>query len=318
MFWGVLLLFCLGLLGFGLGPRVKLRNEFKAIQLPEDLDDYLRQSEKNIKLTTPDVAKKIVWANKNTKEKTKISMVYLHGYMATSMETHPVTKRIAEHFGANVFYTRIDRHGETKERFAGTKADLWLEDTLEAWEIGKRIGEKVIIIGVSTGATLATWLSNTQSVPELAGLVFISPNFHPADSSSKILLLPWGTQIAKLIVGDEYHPWEPYDETQAKYWVTEPSLKATAQMMALVNLVDKLDLSKQSMPTLVFYSEDDDVVSIPKIKEKFKTIGAEQKKLIQVDTKNNPSSHVLAGDIVGMYATDFVVESTIQFLVSVL
>jgi len=36
----------------------------------------------------------------------------------------------------------------------------WKLDTLEAYEVAKRLGDKIILVSVSTGSTLSTWLVN--------------------------------------------------------------------------------------------------------------------------------------------------------------
>ncbi len=296
------------------GPKVTIDTAIKPVSLPDDLDAYLSDKEQDFLLTAPDVAKKIVWFNPTVKKKTKLSIVYLHGYSATLMETHPLTENIANSLTANVFYTRLAGHGETKEEFAKATANSWLQDTIEAWEIGKAIGEKVIIIGTSTGATLATWLVMTQQVSELQALIFISPNYHPAESSARLLLWPWGIKLLEVATGNAFHPWEPLNEDQGIYWMTSPALSSSAHLMALVDHVDSFDLSKLQKPVLIFYSQLDTVVSVPKIKEKYALIGSGVKKLVPVQNENNPSKHVLAGDIVGHTTTTFVEETTLSFL----
>ncbi len=296
------------------GPRVTIDMEVKPVVLEDDLDNYLSKQEQQFPLTTPDVAKKIVWQNNVTKEKTKYSIVYLHGYSATLMETHPLTRNIATKLEANIFYTRLTGHGQTKEEFAKATANGWLQDTLEAWEIGKAIGERVVVIGTSTGATLAIWLAITRQLPELQALIFISPNFYPADSSARMLLWPWGVKLVELVTGNAYHPWEPLNEDQGTYWMTSPALLSSAHLMALVDHVDSFELSNLQKPTLILYSELDDVVSVSKIKEKYEQIGSPTKKLVNVQNDSNPSKHVLAGYILGNTTTRFVENSIVQFL----
>ncbi len=302
--------------GILLGPMVKIETTVQPVSLPDDLDHYLSTKEQQAHLTTRDVAKKIVWADPGKKNKTKISVIYLHGYSATLMETHPLTEKIGQKLKANVFYTRLAGHGEIKEKFAEATANDWLQDTLEAWEIGKRIGEDVIIVATSTGATLATWLALTQPVDRLKALIFVSPNFWPADKTAPVLLWPWGVQIVKLTTGSEYHPWEPANDRQAKYWMCSPSIRTSSQVIGLVEYVDSLDIRELKVPSLILYSELDDVVSVPKIKEKYKLIGSPLKKLVAVNSENNPSKHVLAGDILGVHTTEFVREKIEEYLFS--
>lgn len=301
---------------FILGPKESIEFSIKAIDLPDDLDSYLLANESNVRLMSDDIKKTIRWVDPDKKQKTKFSIIYLHGYTATSRETHPLTNEIADRIGANVYYIRLTGHGQPKEEFMRATVFDWSQDTMEAWEIGKRIGEKVIIIGTSTGATLASWLATSQDMSSLAALVFISPNFGLANKTAPVLLLPWGVQLAGLITGSPYYTWEPANKDQGKYWQTSPSHKTTAQLAKLVSYLDQQDLSEIKAPLLTLYSEYDDTVSVPKIKEKQTSFGSERKQLISVDSRNNPSKHVLAGDIVGYNTTGIVKKAILDFLAS--
>ena len=55
----------------------------------------------------------------------------------------------------------------------------WLNDTWEAYQIGQQLGERVIVIGVSTGGTAATWLATQPETSSLMATVLISPTMHP-------------------------------------------------------------------------------------------------------------------------------------------
>jgi len=46
-----------------LGPKPKIDTRLKPIHLPEDLDNYLRESEAKYPDITPGAEKTIVWAN---------------------------------------------------------------------------------------------------------------------------------------------------------------------------------------------------------------------------------------------------------------
>lgn len=102
-------------------------------------------------LLVPGAEKTIIWAN-DSREKTPLSIIYLHGFSATCRETAPVFDRVAEKLGANLFYTRLTGHGRDSEAMGEVTLNAFLNDAMEAWEIGRTIGEEVIIVGTSTGA----------------------------------------------------------------------------------------------------------------------------------------------------------------------
>ena len=124
---------------------------------------------------------------------------------------------------------------------------------MEAFEIGKKIGKRVIIIGSSTGCTLAAWLaSQDEYQKDIFSLVFISPNFYTASKMTKLFLYPAGVGFAKLIFGD-IRKWEPLNEQMAKYWNHEYRWEALTPMIVLVEHVQNISFEKIHTPSLMLY-----------------------------------------------------------------
>ena len=86
---------------------------------------------------------------------------------------------------------------------AATAGDWW-NDTAEALAIGRRLGERVIVIGTSTGATMATLaLADPALSAGVAGLVGFAPNYHLIGVPIEITHLPFARQISSLVGGAE-------------------------------------------------------------------------------------------------------------------
>ena len=71
-------------------------------------------------------------------------------------------------------------------------------DGLEALEIGRRLGERVILFGTSTGATvIAEVLAREGEAQDIAGAALVSPNFRIADPNAPLHegLVPLLTQF---------------------------------------------------------------------------------------------------------------------------
>lgn len=92
-----------------------------------------------------------------------------------------------------------------RSRCQTTLINAWLNDTVASFEIGKRIGRQVIMMGVSTDGTAVTWLAAQPGIEALHASFLISPNFSPADKSARVLLWPWGRQLAELFIGREWY-----------------------------------------------------------------------------------------------------------------
>jgi esterase/lipase len=259
------------------GPRITFDMHLKTFNLPEDIDQYLAQSEALFHDIVPGAEKTIVWANA-TKTKTPLSIVYLHGFSATRQETAPLSDKVAAQLGANLYYTRLSGHGRTGASLAEGTVNDWLNDTLEALEIGKRLGDRVIVIGTSTGGTLATWLAEQPNTKAVLAYVMISPNFGLRDPNSEILTWPWARQFVSLLVGPEYS-WTPMNDQQDKYWTHRYPSTALVTMMGLVKHVRESDLASIKKPVLIIYSPNDRIVNAKEVERRYAQFGSGLKEL---------------------------------------
>jgi len=260
-----------------------------------ELDGWLANSEASIPDLRPGTAKGIVWAG-NEKKRTPWSVVYIHGFSASRMETAPVADEVAKALGANLFYTRLSGHGLPGEAMGRASAQDWLADTLEAVRIGQALGDKVLVISCSTGSTLSTWLGTTPQAAKVNAFVFISPNFGLKNKMSELINMPWGKQIATAVSGEtiSYEQTDPREKTA---WTGSYPTKALFPMMALVKKVRDSDLSAFKTPVLVLYSAADQTVDPDNIKQAFADFGSTQKTIDAVIYSQSKGQHVLAGDI---------------------
>jgi esterase/lipase len=287
-------------LAFFLGPVNEFGAETPAVRPAppsalSDLDHWLADSESKFPQLRPGTAKGIVWA-KNEKVKTPWSVVYIHGFSASRLETAPLAEQVAASLGANLFYTRLTGHGLTGEDMGKASAQDWLADTMEAVHIGRTLGEKVLVISCSTGSTLSTWLGARQAAFSADAFVFISPNFGLKNKMSELINGHWGQQIATAVSGDTIR-YEQTDARESVAWTGSYPTKALFPMMALVKKVRESDLASFKSPVLVLYSPDDQTVDPENIKLVFSKLGSEQKTIEAVTYSKSKGQHVLTGDI---------------------
>jgi len=196
---------------------------------------------------------------------------------------------------------------------ARATAGDWLQDATDAVAVASTLGERVVLVGSSTGAALALWAAlKAPQRARIAALVLLSPNFHPADRQSRLLLLPWGSLLARLTVGAE-RCFSPVSPEQERHWTTCYPSEALLPMMALVERIRTEDLTALRTPTLVFYSPADQVVDPLETERYFGELGAEPKRLMPIE-RAGTANHVLAGDIMAPENTDRVVRETLAFL----
>ncbi len=277
------------------------------------LDGWIAQQEKAVADIRSGTAKGIVWHGA-VGERTPWSVVYLHGFSASRLETAPLAEQVAQALGANLFQSRLTGHGRVSPDAMGeARVQDWLADTTEATAIGQLLGEKLLVIGVSTGATLATWLALRPQGRAVAAQVFISPNFGPRDKRSEIINGPWGQQIALALQGDT-RGWTPDDPREAKAWTSRYPTRALFPMMALVDHVRASDMAAFQTPLLVLYSEQDKTVDPQLTRDVFARIASTHKKAIVVDYSESAGQHVLAGDIRAPKATAPMAESIVSWV----
>jgi len=300
------------------GPRTKIDSEVESLSIPSDpaeLEQYLTESESRYADIVPGTEKTIIWANAE-KTKTPISIVYIHGFSASRQETAPLSDEIAAQLGANLFYTRLSGHGRTGAAMTEPTVSDWLNDTNEAFEIGKRLGDKVIVIGVSTGGPLAAWLAEQPNTDEALAFILISPNFAPYDHTAEVLTYPWAKQFAPLILGAEYS-WTPQNDRHAQYWTHTYPSTALVTMMGLVKFVRNSDLGSITKPVLVIYSPNDTVVDPAETEKRFAKIGSNLKQIdpiLSSGLNGDTGNHVLAGDILSPNNTGEIKNLILDFL----
>lgn len=285
-----------------------------APKIPEDVDSWLAQRESQVGDVDPWATKMVVWHRPEAPAPTDLVVVYLHGYSATRQETAPLADTVAARLGANLFYARLSGHGRPGDRLAEVTAHDWLEDGAEAMAVASRLGERVLIIATSTGATVATWMAASGHWDhQLAGVAFISPNFRIRDPGARLLTLPWGGFLAELVLGD-YRSWEAANPDQDRYWTTRYPTRAVLPMAALVKSVNGLDHGSIQTPLWMALSPNDQVVSWERAKEVFDAWGSDHKELVEVPESGDPANHVLAGDVLSPNTTLPLARSIVAFV----
>jgi esterase/lipase len=254
---------------------------------------YLETSEAQYSDIVSGAEKSISWFGEPSSS-TPISIVYLHGFSATHKELSPMTEQLAEQLQANVFYSRLTGHGRSGDAMALATTQAWKKDAREAYEVGTLIGERVLLIGTSTGGTLSTWVSAQPFADKLLANILISPNFSVKSSGAWLLKNPIGLWLAKQLNGD-YRGFEPVNEFHAMYWTERYPLDALVPMLELLDEVDELEKSGITAPHLLVYSPNDQVIDVNKALETAKQLTSASVTLVPFTTSTDPGQHVLVG-----------------------
>ncbi|MEQ8479087.1 MAG: alpha/beta hydrolase [Hoeflea sp.] len=282
---------------FLLGPRPVIDTEvrFDETTLPDDIESHVRQADARLDDLRPGNQRQIVWAYPASRARTPLAIVYIHGYSASPGETRPMPDLVAEKLGANLYFARLAGHGRSGEAMLDGTVQAWLDDFAESVAIGRRLGERVVVMATSTGATLATYAaSRPELVRDVAGLVQISPNYGLQATGSGLLTIPWAETLLPLI-GGEQRSWEPRNELHAQYWTYEYPNLALPQMGGLIDLAAGIDPSQIRIPSLFVYSPMDSVIVPEKVRSMAGRWGGPVRTL-EITDSDDPNNHVIAGD----------------------
>ena len=300
---------------FFLGPRPDNDDSvtFSADAIGDDLDAYLERTEAAVENLRPGAEKQIVWHYSTSRQPTELGIIYVHGFSATNREIRPVPDRVAQALKANLYFARLAGHGRDGPAMGEATMGVWANDMAEAIAIGRKFAKKLIIIGTSTGGTLASWAAAHPELSEdIAGLVLISPNYALQDISTGMMNMPWAETILPMIGGRE-RSWEPRNEQQGKWWTTRYPTKAIFPMGALLAKVEAIDKSGIDIPALFIFSNADKVVSPEATQEVASQWGGDVQ-VMKIDTPDDPFSHVITGDILSPTTTEPVANRIVDWI----
>ena len=276
---------------------------------PDSLEAYIAERERAHKLK-PDNHARIVWAD-STRSRTEYAVVYLHGFSASQKEGDPVHRRFASEFGCNLYLARMADHGiDTVDAMINFTSDRWWASAREALAIGKRLGEKVIIMSTSTGGTMA--LALAAAFPnDVHALINMSPNVAINNDAAFLLNDPWGLYIARIVTGGKYREWDAPPERK-QYWYSQYRLEAVVELEEMLeSKMTKETFAKIKQPCLTLYyykneEQQDPEVKVSAMLDMMAQLGTphEQKRAVAIPDAN---AHVLgcslvSQDVEGVYS----------------
>jgi len=286
---------------FLLGPTPHdpiLSTKVKPLDLSMDgLDEYMLNKEGEFNIVKGAEAQ-VIWADSVPKV-TTYSVVYLHGFSATHPEGQPIHINFAKRYGLNLYLSRLADHGlvDDQEPMLNLSPDRLYNSAKEAIAIGRLIGEQVIVIATSTGATMALHLASGGN--DIHSLILYSPNVDLADESSKILNYPWGLNIARMVVGSDYYEYDNQDNPGRRYWTNRYRLEAVQTVRTIVDhtMTEEVFMNVEQPVFVGYYykneEEKDNSVSIPAIHDMVKKLGTDNEK-IRVINFPDADAHVIS------------------------
>ncbi|KOH45871.1 alpha/beta hydrolase [Sunxiuqinia dokdonensis] len=321
----LIVVFLFGIFVYVIGPKPEkpeFNPELEELNVSLDnLDQFIQVKEADLPVK-PGNESKVVWQDNELKYKTKHCLLYLHGFSASGFEGDPTHVNFARHFQANAYIPRLASHGlDVPDPLLDMTPDRLYESAKEALQIANLLGEKVIVMGTSTGGTLALKLA--ADFPELmAGLILMSPNIRINNPAAFLLSKPWGLQIARQSNGGIYRQTnEDLNAEECNYWNCFYRMEATVYLQQLVasTMHGELFRKVEKPLFLAYYYQDeehqDDVVRVDAMLNMFDQLGTPE--ALKRKQAFNAGTHVIGS---GMFSKtrDEVEQACIDFASEVL
>lgn len=275
------------------------------------LDAQLADNEAKVGGIREGCAKQVIWAD--GPQKTKVSVVYVHGFSATLGEVRPLPDLVAKALGANLFYTRLAGHGQDGDAMGRATLEDWNADVAEALEIGAAIGDEMVVIGCSTGCTLLT--TALAQGAQAKAIVHLSPNYGLTNFFAKGLLnLPGIEWWGRYVVG-KTQSFEPRSAAHAQFWTLKYDTNAIFTMAAAVRETLATRIERIKTPAYFAYAETDRVVNPKKTRAVMARWGGPVHEDILIQGPEDDSDgHVMAGEVMSPRQTEPTAQRIIEWV----
>lgn len=287
-----------------------------------DVQEMVARKESVVAGLRPTLAKGVVWADPENKARTEWVVLFLHGFSSARSELSPMCERLAAELKANCYFGRLPGHG-LEENQIGTGVmslcnpfSMGQEDvtckgyTLEAIEalvIAQSLGDKVLLVGMSTGAVLSAWMcTQTWLQKSIHACVVFSLNAcsKPTTVIKCIGWIPFLRELAFWAVcGGFTERIVPKSEAQAEFRTYVYPQHLLASVLDCSDALALQDPAQCKVPILAFHNPADHVADFD-MAERF-VAQIPGGKMVQVKPKENEEQHMITGSACAPSTLDF-------------
>ena len=261
-----------------------------------ELDQLITDSERAVGNIKRDNEARIVWFD-DKPVKTSFSIVYLHGFTASQGEGYPIHRDIARRYGCNLYLSRLYGHGIDKDAFRDMTMDKLIDSALFAYSVGRKIGENVILMGTSTGASLAILIASLYR--EVKGIIAYSPLIDFHEIKARLIRSPYFRFLLTQLIRFKYiHKSNNITPEEEQYWYTDYHINGLIALNKFIQTyMQTKTYQKVTQPFFLGYyyrdkKEQDPTVSVKKMMSMYQQLGtsADRKKMINF---RNANAHVI-------------------------
>ncbi|HKJ34207.1 MAG TPA: alpha/beta hydrolase [Balneolales bacterium] len=265
-----------------------------------ELDKQIREREYAHEDLKPDNEARIVWFN-DDKEVTEYSLVYIHGFTASQGEGYPTHVEFGKRYGCNVYLCRLFGHGLGDDALDDITPQRFIDSAVHALAVGKKIGKKVILMGTSTGASLAIFLASRFK--KINGVITYSPLIDFYDRRVKLL----GNSgvnftLTKLLNIKYVYAHINTSDKEKQYWYNHYRIEGLKALKQLILLTMNFDTYRNiTQPFFLGYyyldqRNQDRRVSVPAMLKMYKDLGTNDELKRKINFQQS-KAHVIASSI---------------------
>ena len=275
----------------------------------------------------PKAGSAVLWAKGKRNEQADLCVLFIHGWSASCQECSPVDERIAEGLGAHLMRFRLPGHGVSPHERGGfsmrdtATREALFQDAGTALALASLLGKRVIVLGCSTGGTLALWLAvQPWAQPHISGVLLISAALRLNKPTPQLyvrvrwahLLLPkaLATPLLNLIVGSVYRI--PYrNARQAECWtLVYPAAAAINAIGVFVTAETVVDPAAIVAPVLSWHNPGDPTANYEYTKQFVARVPVNRWETVT----DSELQHNITGDIQSPSTVDRIVTQGLEFL----
>ena len=239
-------------------------------------EHYLANYELQFRDIVHGAQSQIIWFD--GQQKTRKVIVYLHGFSATHQELQPLPQQLAQYYQANLLLPRLSGHARHGHCLAKVHYHDWFDDMWRIIQIASVMGDEIILLGNSTGASLINYLLQQPKLLKLLPAkvianVQLSPNFainHPLIHLLKLPFVSWF--LSRFYRGNYKVP--AFNSQHLKFWTTAYPLRSVVSLQRLLDWLHTSHMGRIFTPTLFVYNQFDPVVKVSAIKKAIQGYGA--------------------------------------------
>lgn len=275
------------------GPRDRLRTDAVGVDRPADPQVWLNRREAGIR---SEVASYLQWAGQPG-QVADLAILYVHGFSASPAELRPLPEDLARSLGANLLAIRLQGHGQGGDELAAARAEDWWRDVAQGLAIARGMGRRVIVLGTSTGATLAALAArDPQMGKHMDGIILVSPNFGLRARGAWMLDLPFARHILRLL-GDPTRCFATRSDMHRARWTHCYPVSAALPVGVLVRTARRGTYENATQPALFIWSDADLIVDHYGTAKVAAAWGGPVTVVKTAPERNDdPDAHVLAGE----------------------